>query len=239
VAALLGVVNVVYAFDWTSTDIQFLHGSGYLYGSRNRDIITIEHSDGWRYGQNYFFVDTINHRNASDPVSWEAYGEFYSFLSAAKIFDAAMPFSWVKDLGVTLGVNAGSQPTVTPFFAGLAGGSVQFNVPYFKYFQMDFLAYQNQHINSPAFQVTPSWEVPFDISGFDFRFRGFMDYITSGGIGQASTIVFQPQLLSDLGSFWDYNNHVFAGVEYQFWHNKFGIRGADEHLPQMMVMYRF
>lgn len=47
--------------------------------------MTLEHSDGWQHGQNYFFVDTTSRESHQDPVSWEAYGEAYAFLSASKI----------------------------------------------------------------------------------------------------------------------------------------------------------
>ena len=66
------------AFDWTSSNVQYLHGTAYLLGSKDRDIITVEHSDGWKYGQNFFFVDTIYHEENLNGFQFEAYGEIYS-----------------------------------------------------------------------------------------------------------------------------------------------------------------
>lgn len=228
-----------HALDWSSTDIQYLHGGGYLLGSAERDIVTVEHASGWQYGQNYLFVDTIHHRDGQDPVSWEAYGEAYAYLSAGKIFASSFAFGSVKDIGMTFGFNAGSQPVAAPFRAYLAGGSLQFDWPVFQFLQIDLLAYRNERLASTAFQVTPSWELPFSIAGAQFRFRGFMDYIAAGGAGPAETILFQPQLLLDVGTYAGGANHFLLGFEYQYWHNKFGLAGIEESLPQALMMLRY
>jgi nucleoside-specific outer membrane channel protein Tsx len=227
------------AFDWTSSNIQYLHGSGYLLGAKDRDIVTIEHSDGWQYGQNFLFIDTIHHDDKSDAVSWEAYGEAYSYFSGSKITGLAFNFGPIKDLGLTLGINAGSQPSQTPFRAYLAGVSLQFDLPLFKFLQVDFLAYKNANLSSTSFQITPSWELPFQLAGLPMSFRGFMDYVATGGSGDASTVLFQPQLLLDVGNFIDHKNQLMLGVEYQYWHNKFGLQNLDESLPQAVAMLRF
>ncbi|MGZ4999561.1 MAG: hypothetical protein ACXV7F_04615, partial [Methylomonas sp.] len=121
--------SLAHALEWSSSDIQYLHGSGYLLGSKDRDIVTIEHSDGWQFGQNYFFVDTTSHDNAQDPVSLEAYGEAYTFFSASKITGLSFVYGPIKDIGITLGFNAGSQPESSPFRAYLAGGSLIIDAP--------------------------------------------------------------------------------------------------------------
>ena len=48
----------------------------------------------------------------------------------------------------------------------------------------------------------------------------------------------QPQLLLDLGNLWGAKDKLFAGVEYQYWHNKFGVDGVDESLPQVMLLWQ-
>lgn len=236
---MLLVPPPVPALDWSNSNIQYLYGSGYILGSKSRDIITLEHSDGWRFGQNYLFVDTINHRSNADPVSVEAYGEAYSYFSAGKILGRDLAFGPIKDIGSTLGFNAGSQPDTAPFRAYLAGVSVQFNIPNFQFLQIDMLAYKNERQANTAFQLTSSWELPFNLFGLPFRFRGFTDYITAGGVGPAPTIVSQPQLLLDIGALAGYKNRFLLGCEYQYWWNKFGLRGHTESLPQTLMILRF
>ena len=236
---LLGLISSPsQAFEWMSNNIQYLHGSGYLLGSSSRDIITLEHSDGWKYGQNFFFIDTINHENKLDPVSWEAYGEAYSYFSASKITGQSSPISAIKDIGLTLGFNAGSQPS-RPFRAYLAGITIQTNWSIFQFLQIDVLAYKNEQRPQTTFQITPVWELPFSIGNTLFRFRGFMDYIGAGGSGPSDTILFQPQLLLDVGAFMGYKNQFLVGSEYQYWHHKFGLSTFNESLPQALIMFRF
>jgi nucleoside-specific outer membrane channel protein Tsx len=225
------------ALDWTSNSLQYLHGSGYLLGAHDRDIITLEHSNGWQYGQHFLFIDTTHQH--IDTNAWEAYGEAYSYLSGGKITGMDLSIGPIKDIGITLGINAGSQPTQTPFRAYLAGASVQFNWPIFKYIQIDCLAYKNAHLGSTSFQITPSWELPFQLAGIPLSFRGFMDYIGAGGSGAAQTVLFQPQLLVDAGHFIGHTQHLLVGLEYQYWHNKFGIDTIEESLPQAVAVLRF
>jgi len=227
------------AFDWTSSNIQYLHGSGYLLGAKDRDIITVEHSDGWKYGQNFFFIDTTYHEENTNGYQFEAYGEIYSYLSASKITGLPIKVGPIKDIGLTLGLNAGSQPSQTPFRAYLAGASLQFDLPLFKYLQLDFLAYKNEYLNTASFQLTPSWELSLDNLGLPIVFRGFMDYISAGGAGPAWTVLFQPQILLDVGRYYGHKQQLMLGIEYQYWHNKFGLMNFDESLPQSVVIFRF
>ena len=47
-----------------------------------------------------------------------------------------------------------------------------------------------------------------------------------------------PQLLLDVGNLWGAEDRLYAGVEYQVWRNKFGIEGADEDNPQLIVTWK-
>ena len=53
------------AFDWTSNDIQLLYGDTFKLGDKSRTTITVEHSNGWKYGSNFFFVDIVNRNDMS------------------------------------------------------------------------------------------------------------------------------------------------------------------------------
>ena len=227
------------ALDWTSNNIQYLHGSGYLLGSKDREIVTLEHSDGWQYGQNFGFIDTTHHDEYVNGYEWEAYGEAYSYLSANKVTGAHVHYGPIKDVGMTLGINAGSLPSSTPFRAYLAGGSIQFDLPLFKFLQVDLLGYKNERLPSVSFQVTPSWELSLERIGLPIIFRGFMDYISPGGAGIAETVLFQPQVLLDVGSFFNHKQLLLLGIEYQFWYNKFGLYNQDESVTQSVAMFRF
>jgi hypothetical protein len=70
-------------FDWTNTEIQYLHGSNYQepFNPNNisQSIITVTHADGWAFGRNFFFMDTLFTEDGQ-PSQTNLYGEAYSFI---------------------------------------------------------------------------------------------------------------------------------------------------------------
>ena len=75
IALLTVMSSQVQAFDWGSTDVQYLKGSGYInpfvaetskFRKFDQDIITVEHADGWKYGDNFLFVDKIFYNGKED-----------------------------------------------------------------------------------------------------------------------------------------------------------------------------
>ena len=60
-------------FEWSSSNIQLLSGDGFHLGSSRHNTITLEHADGWRYGENFLFIDVIQRSD----IGIEVYGEWY------------------------------------------------------------------------------------------------------------------------------------------------------------------
>ena len=48
------------ASDWSTTNLWLLHGNRFEVGASERTILRVEHADGWTYGDNYLFFDTID-----------------------------------------------------------------------------------------------------------------------------------------------------------------------------------
>ncbi|MFK8068468.1 MAG: hypothetical protein AB8D52_09490 [Gammaproteobacteria bacterium] len=49
-----------------------------------------------------------------------------------------------------------------------------------------------------------------------------------------------PRLLLDVGNVFGYKQgKLMAGIEYQYWHNKFGIKGVTESVVQAQLMWKF
>jgi len=67
-------------FDWTSNNVQVLTGGSYEPGPERRNSITLEHVNGWAFGENFAFLDIINR----DDIGTEYYGELYPRLSWPK-----------------------------------------------------------------------------------------------------------------------------------------------------------
>ncbi|MGZ5008394.1 MAG: outer membrane protein OmpK [Methylobacter sp.] len=233
-------------FDWSATEIQYLHGEGYQIPKNaydvSRSIITLSHADGWALGRNFFFMDTlISEQGEASQVN--LYGEFYSYLSVSKITGKDLSYSLFKDLNLTAGVNAGEN--LMSNFSGsrviLYGFTVDFNLPGFKLFSVDFLRHDILEPVSfeSSWQITPVWKFPFSLFGTHWSLEGFADFIGPKGPTYAGNVLAQPQIRLDIGDFFGLSNRLFAGIEYQYWNNKYGIKGLHESLPQALLLWKF
>ncbi len=222
-------------FEWSSNNILFLSGSGFELGSSHHNTITLEHADGWKYGENFLFLDFIQR----DDIGLEIYGEWYPRLSFNKISSKDLLLNFIKDLSVVGGVNAGSEPSDDPFLAFTFGGGISFDIPHTDFVQLDVMAYKSDEVNSVGIQITPSWDIPFSIGSLNFKFRGFLDWISADATGGEDFILAQPQLLLDVGHLLRHKNKLYVGIEYWFWHNKFGIDGVTEQSTQLTLLYSF
>lgn len=225
----------VTAFDWMSNDIQVLQGTNFKLGDKSRTIITVEHADGWQYGSNFFFVDIINR----DDISTEIYAELYTYFSLNKITGRDNSIAFIKDTSLMLGLNIGNKPENDNFQAYLIGVNFELDVPKFDYLQLSISSYKNDDVSGKyGVQITPVWSLPFEIADIKFKFRGFTDF-SFGNTNASSTftILSQPQLLLDVGDLVGLpSDKLYIGTEYNHWHNKFGIKGVDEHAVQAMVI---
>jgi len=221
--------------DWSSNNIQILSGDGFKLGSSHHNTITIEHADGWRYGGNFVFLDIIQR----DDIGLEVYGEWYPRLSIAKLLNKDISIGVIKDLSLVGGINAGSEPSNDPFMAFLLGIGIKFDAPTFDFFQIDIKSFQAENVNTIGIQITPSWSLPFSIAGLNFEFRGFLDWSSASATGGTDYLFTQPQVLLDVGDILGESSQFYAGIEYWYWHNKFGINGVTEQSAQIMFMYKF
>jgi nucleoside-specific outer membrane channel protein Tsx len=216
------------AADWSATDVQLLHGRRFKLGPSQRDIMTFEHVSTWQSGSNFFFFDV------TEPFAGgtEIYGEWYSRLSWSKLGLTTKGTGVLQDVSFAGSLNAGNG-----FRAYLAGVTLHLKLPGFSFFDLDVMAYDDRSDSDVTYIVTPAWEMPFTLGNASFRFRGFVDLIGAEGV-RAQQVLAQPQVLLDIGRLVGRQDRFFAGIEYQLWHNKYGVRGVDEAFPQVMVMWQ-
>jgi len=223
------VPSPVCSAEWSDTEVQLLYGNGFELGPAEREIITLQHASGWRYGSNFFFFDIVR-PFASDTT---IYGEWYSRFSLRRIAGKDRASGLLGDISASVAINAGNG-----FRAYLAGTTLHFNAPRFNFLMLDVMVYDDRAREGATYIVTPAWDLPFEIGRAKFRFRGFIDLI--GAEGDFSwQLLTQPQLLIDVGSVWGDTGRFWAGVEYQYWKNKYGIENVQETVPQIMIMWRF
>ena len=227
--ACLGTCPAAGAASWGVTGVQLLHGTGFELGPDSRDIFTFEHASGWGLGSNFFFFDVTQPFGSDTDI----YGEWYPRLSWSKLGLMSEGTGLLRDVSFTASLNAGQE-----FRAYLAGVTFHLNVPGFTYVDLDVMAYDDRSDTDVTYIVTPAWDLPFAAGRLGCRFRGFVDLIGAEG-ERAQQLLAQPQLLVDLGRLWGREGAFFVGVEYQYWHNKYGVDGVTESLPQVMALWQF
>jgi nucleoside-specific outer membrane channel protein Tsx len=224
---------------FSTTNIQYLYSTEYnpIFGSsEERSILTMEHYDVWNYGDNFFFVDAVNPEREDDAgASVSYYGEFSPRFSIGKIFTGkAASFGLVKDLYLATTLEMPQSPVRQTFLYGLGS---DLDLPGFSFFQANIYVRDNQSSDvGDGQQVTFVWGAPFTVGRANFLFTGFFDYAW-GQDGIEDNIVSAPQLLLDIGSFFDKPGIVDIGLEYQIWRNQFGIEGEDENALQLLLKW--
>ncbi|WP_231886684.1 outer membrane protein OmpK [Methylomonas methanica] len=249
----LGIITATLAqpcpadfMQWHNSEIQYLHGGNYQEPFNPNDvsqsIITITNAHGWTYGRNFFFMDAL-FTESGQPSQTNLYGEAYSTLSLSKISGLNLSYGIFKDFGATGGINLGENmdSPQSGTRAWLYGITLDFDLPGFDYFNVDFL---RMRVTEPAdigtsWQITPTWKLPFEIAGSKWSFEGFADFIGKKGDRADRQALAQPQLRLDIGDLWGNGNHLYLGIEYQYWHNKYGIKGLHDNVPQALLLWKF
>jgi nucleoside-specific outer membrane channel protein Tsx len=233
------------AAKWSSTNIQYLYGDSYAQigvdGEGNlgstevsSSVITLEHVNGWKYGDNFFFVDITNSDRGDPNKPTSYYGEISPRLSLSALSGMDMSAGIIKDVLLTATAEIGQG-----FHNNLYGIAIDLNIPHTPVAQINY--YIRNEIGADkdlGSQVTLVWLTPFSIGGADFSFEGFLDY--AFGMDHAeNNIITAPRLLMDLGKTWGAPGTLQVGFEYQIWRNKYGIKDIDEDVAQAMVKWIF
>ncbi len=230
------------AAQWSATNIQYLYGDTYEAIFFNTDtgrldsrevsgsLITIEHVNGWKYGDNFLFVDITNPDRNGAEIETRFYAEISPRLSFGKITGADLGFGIIKDVLVASTMEVGEG-----FHNYLYGLGVDLELPGVRVFQVNYYVRNEAHTDTGN-QLTLVWVKPFSMGSLDFSFEGFLDY-AYGLDPSEDKLLTAPRLLVDLGKTWGAPGVLQAGVEYQIWRNKYGIDGIDEDVAQAMLKW--
>lgn len=219
---------------WSSTNLQYHYGTDYELGDEERTLITLEHVSGWKYGDNFFFVDITNPDRTGELTQTSWYGEISPRVSFGKMTGNDLSAGIIQDVLITTTMEMGEG-----FHTYLYGVAVDLKLPNFNFFQVNWYVRNEVTFDTDlGQQITLAWGMPFEIGKAKFSFEGFFDYAWDVGPSE-DNIVTQPRLLLDVGSLFDSPGIFQAGIEYQIWKNKFGIDDVDESFPELMVKWIF
>lgn len=261
------------AADWSATEVQLQYGDlkkpfqggGSSSDTNGTTILTFQHASGWKYGDNFFFIDHLNYGKTDfedtegRPGDDEFYGEWYSNFSLGKISGKDLKVGFIKDVGLIAGFNIA--PEVDTLYY-LPGVSIALDIPGFAFAQIYVTGYiQNGASNvgggtkieeDDSYMIDFSWAYPFTIGSTKWSFEGHVEYIDGAdtdvivsGVGKVdegereSWILAQPQLRLDLGNFWGTPDQLFVGIEYQYWNKKLGDNDTEDNVAQLLAVWRF
>lgn len=235
--------------EFATTNIQYLHGTNYAdfnpNGGFSHDdesgIVTIEHLNVWKYGDNFIFVDITNPDGEGDgfgttgKTSGSFYAEISPRLSLGKILGKDLSWGLIQDVLFTSTLEIPESPVKQTW---LYGAAVDLKLPGFQFFQVNWYIRDPQQSGiDTGQQITLAWGAPFKLGPVPMMFEGFFDY--AWGVDPLKdNIITAPRLLVDVGDLMGVGaGKLQAGVEYQIWRNKFGISGMDEDVAQAMIKW--
>jgi nucleoside-specific outer membrane channel protein Tsx len=147
---------------------------------------------------------------------------------------------------MTVGLNAGVRTTGPAPLVVLPGVTFDLNVPAFTFLTLGAFAYIDRgrfqgHLNgctATTYQLTPSWGLPFSLGSVGLSFNGFIDFIGTHG-ECASQVLTQPDLRLDLSRLWNKPGIIQVGVQWVYWHNKYGVDGLEDNLLMPALIWNF
>lgn len=218
--------------DYHTTNIQLLRGHDYKFADDERTIATLEHYNKWTYGDFFMFVDATRFDNGNDT----AFAEFSPRISLSKVSSQDWSFGPVKDVYLSGTYEKGRRDIE----AYLIGGAVDFDAPGFQVLRLDLYQRDDPRHDGNTWQMTWVWKYPFEAFGLPFVTEGFADIAGDEGLTYEANQFIVPRVLLDVGQVaGGEEGRWYAGVEYQYWHNKFGVKGVTESVPQLQVKWVF
>jgi nucleoside-specific outer membrane channel protein Tsx len=234
---------------FSSWNVQLLYGTDYQEPFNPDDVAklnaTFENAAGWSWGSSYFFVDILR-SDEHDAHASEVYGEWYPSASLSAMTGKDLSAGIFKNVSLTMGLNAGTKNNGADPLVFLPGVTIDLDLPGFAFFSVGTYAYiddgrfsgEANGCHDTTYQVTPSWSLPFEIGKAKFAFGGFVDFIGEHG-DCVSQVLSQVQLKVQVASFGAKPDKLWAGIEWEYWDDKFGIDGLDESFPKALVVWEF
>lgn len=235
------------AFEWSDSELQLQYGQldvpSFAGGGKAKHLIsTLQHAHGWKYGDNFFFVDILDSRK-SGFQDFDFYSEWYSNFSLSRIAGRKIGGGLIADIGLVLGINWGDDANVVKYLPGVR---LSLELKGFAFANLDITGYIDDSEGiasggapreSDSYMVDLGFARPFSLGDQSFSLEGHIEYIGSRknrfGDNVDGWILAQPQLR------WRVSERLWLGIEYQYWMNKLGDGATDENTVQALIVWQF
>jgi len=227
---------------WQDNSLSYLYGDNYELDPETQHTLTFEHASGWAFGDLYMFADGTYFDGSRDSKDNRAsiYGEIAPRLSAGKILDKDLSVLFIKDwlLAGCYEFGENSDENV------LVGVGVDLDIPGFDFVQLNLYRRYNDHAKAPeSYQFTPVWKMTIPVGDTSIVFDGFIDWVFAD---ETRNFHFNPQLKLDIGTLVGMDaGKLYAGIEYDYWENKYGVRDGqfgldtDQNTFSGLLKYHF
>lgn len=234
-------------FNWSDNSLTLLpYGWGFDVDPGEQSTVTYEHVHDSKIGDLFVFVDAIKYHAAPDGAdhsSW--YGEISPRLSLSKTLGKDISFALFKDTLIAATYERGEDPDVAEAILVGAGFDLDVGKSGFRYAQLNIYGRSELTVGTEDgfrdVQITMAAARPFAIGKAQFLADGYFDWVL--GLGSETwSYHLNPQVSVDLGNVWGKPNKLFAGVELDFWWNKYQIPNSaafdtDQAAVSLMVKY--
>ncbi|WP_409420089.1 outer membrane protein OmpK [Pseudaeromonas sp. ZJS20] len=241
--SLCAVVPSAFAGDiiqWTDTSVTGLYGDDYkLAPAAEQTTITLESAGGWTYGDWFWFEDFTQNHGATANKNTN-YGEFSPRFSAGKILGADLAVGPITDWSAAFTYEHG-EGKVESYLYGIG---TDWQVPHFTYLQLNLYRRDADNNDSSGWQLTPVWRMDLPLGSSKIVFDGYVDWVfaSDDDNGYQENVHFNPQIKYDLGQLLagkSFENHLLVGIEYDYWSDKYGVKGVDQNTYSAIVKYHF
>ncbi|QHI68353.1 outer membrane protein OmpK [Tichowtungia aerotolerans] len=242
IVVLAGVGMAGDFLQWQDNSLTYLYGENFKLDPETQQTITFEHVSGWAYGDLFIFVDGIYFNGERDSERNRAtfYGEVAPRLSLSKILGQDLSVLFIKDWLVAGCYEFGENSDENV----LVGAGVDLDIPGFDFFQLNVYRRYNDHAEAPeSYQITPVWKMTIPVADTTVVFDGFIDWVIDDA---TRNLHICPQLKLDVGTLVGLDaNKLYAGIEYDYWKNKYGVRDGsfgldtDQNTFSGIVKYHF
>lgn len=238
-----------------------------------KNIFGLNHVSGYKYGTNFFNVDMLM-SNSKDPASvgsnegaQEVYVVYRNTLDLEKATGTSFKSGMVRGLGVTAGFDFNTKADAgynSKKQMWVAGPTLMLDVPGFLNVSLLQLIESNAPYSGFTKTSTPrynydahpmiglAWGIPFSVASVPLAFEGYANFISAKGKDEygantkAETLIDMQVMYDMSGAFGAGKNTFKAGLEYQYWKNKFGNdasgpagSGAFARTPMLRAEYHF
>ncbi len=272
----LAFTPMVQAADWSDTALSLRYGTTFAEpydndanGKREditKGIIALTNVTGYKYGTTFINIDFLqsDHKDPGDGIAGhagaqEVYGVFRTTVDLGKVTGMKLAMGPVRGYGVTAGfdLNTKNDGYGSKKRMAVIGPTVMMEVPGFLNLSVLLfdesnaptgIARRYHYKNHAAFEA--DWGI--GIGSLPLSFNGYAQFITSKGTDEfggqtAPESHIDADLMLDAGSLAGLSKKTWlVGVEYEYWHNKFGNsdkgfagEGATASTPMVRLEYHF